>query len=628
MKKIYCILLGLILSIPLWSQSYPAAVSRRNAEFRKTRSDDGRPGRNYWQNHASYDIEIELQPDSNMLHGTEKVLYFNESPDTLKQLVVRLYQNFFRTETPRQYEINSRDLHQGVLIDALIVDRKAYDLSNTRQIRRTSTNLIIYLQEPVIPGGRAELSVRWTMRIPSFSRIRMGHYSSGGLFMAYFYPQIAVYDDIDGWDLNEYLGLTEFYNDFSSYSFSLKVPGDYVVWATGECTNYSEIYNDHIINKISFANSSDTTVSILTSTNQPLSVFKDIALLRTWKFKATHVPDISFALAKNYCWDASSLTVDSSAGRRVLVSAVYPDGTRHYDKVAEIARHSVAYLSYNLPGVPYPYSHSTTFCNGQTDGGMEFPMMTNNGAPATLAGITGLTFHEIAHTYFPFFMGINERKYAWMDEGWATFSPVDVVDRYDNTYDYDAHVVTNYLSQACTEYNVPLMVNSSMLNSPSYRGASYYRSAMAYKFLQDALGPELFLKSLQEFIHQWNGKHPLPADFFNIFGAIAGKDLHWFWDPWFYEIKCPDLRIGAIKKSGKHISIGIENTGGLPLPVHLRIENLEGSVQEFYATCAIWEDGNTYKTIKIRREGLPVKIYLGDVHTPDIQPADNVKIIP
>jgi aminopeptidase N len=311
-----------------------------------------------------------------------------------------------------------------------------------------------------------------------------------------------------------------------------------------------------------------------------------------------------------------------------MVSALYPAGTRHYDKVAGMARQSVSYLSFDLPGIPYPYTHSTTFCNGQTDGGMEFPMMTNNGAPASLAGTAGLTFHEIAHTYFPFYMGINERKYAWMDEGWATFFPADVVDRYDNTYDYEAHVVMSYLSQACTEFNVPLMVNSAMLNSPAYRGASYYRSAMAYKFLQDAFGQELFLRALQEFIHQWNGKHPQPADFFNIFKAKAGKDLDWFLDPWFYEIKCPDLGIGDIKKSGKFVSIVIENRGGLPLPVHLKILNMDGSTQDFFSTCAIWEDENTRKTIKIRTEGRPVKVTLGDAHIPDIQPSDNVKIIP
>jgi hypothetical protein len=450
----------------------------------------------------------------------------------------------------------------------------------------------------------------------------MGRYPNGSLFLAYFYPQMAVYDDIDGWDLQEYSGLTEFYNDFSDYTLEIQAPANYPVWATGELTNKNEIYSDKILSRFTIATSSDTLVHILGAADS-LPLRKKEGMV-TWRFAARQVPDVAFGLARKYCWDAVSVVVDQRSGRRSLAATVYPAGTKGYEKVAEVAAATLKYLSFELPGVPYPYAHSTTFCNGRSNGGMEFPMMTNNGNPSQYANLAGLTFHEIAHTYFPFYMGINERKYAWMDEGWASLLPTELVDRVDPSYRYWEREVISYMRNAGSEFDTPLIIPSVALNNPSYRASSYYRSAMAYYYLRDAMGKERFVKGLQEYIRVWNGKHPIPYDFFGMMDQANGESLNWFWNPWFFETAYPDLKISSVRLTGRTLQVEVENTGGLPLPVKLTLKDNGGRVQEVLQSCTCWKGAVKKTVLKLMVKEMPAEVSLGDVSIPDMAPADNV----
>lgn len=621
MKQIIPILCMLGFGMRSLPQNLPLPLPVRAAREAGTRTESGLPG-NYWQNRSEYTLSIKVLPDSNLLYGSGRVIYHNESRDTLPFVVLRLYQNLFASATPRQFAVNAADLHSGMVLGRLVIDGQPVNPGTDGAVSQTPTNLIVRLAKPLLPGGFTEIEMQWSFPIPSHSQVRMGRYPNGSLFIAYFYPQVAVYDDIDGWDLQEYSGLTEFYNDFSDYKLEIQAPADYPVWATGDLINKNEIYSDEILKRYTIATSSDTLVHIFGAADSlPL---RNHTGLVTWQFTASRVPDVAFGLARKYCWDAVSVEVDPRTGRRSLASAVYPVGTNGYERVAEVAAATLKYLSSELPGVPYPYEHSTTFCNGRQSGGMEYPMMTNNGNPAQFANLAGLTFHEIAHTYFPFYMGINERKYAWMDEGWASLLPTELVDRIDPTYGYWAREVNAYMRNAGSEFDTPLIIPSAVLNNPAYRAASYYRPAMAYNFLRDAMGKERFVKGLKEYIRVWNGKHPIPYDFFGMMDRAAGESLNWFWKPWFFETAYPDLKIASVQLRGRTLEVEVENTGGLPLTVKLVCKDASGRVQEISKSCTCWK-GNTEKMVlKLMVDEMPVEVRLGDVSIPDITPADNV----
>ena len=386
-----------------------------------TRSYDGRPGPRYWINHTDYKIQAEVFPKEHYVKGTAQITFYNESPDTLKQLEFRLYQDIMKKGNARDYGLSPDDITNGVQIDTMIIDGKGISANDRKEVYRSGTNMMIReLPKPLAPKSSANIQVKWSVEIPKKSRLRMGAYNDSTLYVAYWYPQVAVFDDIDGWDRINYEGAVEFYNDINNFELEITVPKNYLVWGTGLYENLKDVVKPEIYSRYEEARESDGVVRIVSEKD-----LKDGTTIGgdkvTWKLKAENVSDVSFATSSGYVWDGISAVVDAS-GRRVLTDAVYPPAQKAFENVAVYAMQTVETLSKKLPGVPFPYPKVTVF-NGEQGGGggMEMPMMCNNGIYPTKEGEAGVTMHEIAHTYFPFYMGINERKYAWMDEGWATF---------------------------------------------------------------------------------------------------------------------------------------------------------------------------------------------------------------
>ncbi len=434
MKKVIIIVSAIILFNSIEGQNTDLYVplNIQLAVENGTRTNNGLPGENYWQNKSEYKINVEILPDGSSLIGNETITYYNNSPDSLKEIVIRLYQDISKHGATRDWFVNEGLLNDGVKINYLIVDGDSLDLtSSSENVIRGSTNLFIKPKNKIIPSSTVEINIGWEFKISKTFRLRMGNYGNGNLYIAYWYPQIAVYDDIDGWDRMDYKGTVEFYNDFSNYDVSITLPKGLVVWATGELQNGEEVLRKDIYEKYEKAQQSDKTIRIITKEDYDKGIVTTNNKINKWHFIANNVTDFTFATSKNFNWDGASVIVDNSTGRRVLTDVVYEDGTIHYDEGAQYAREAIKYLSYEIPGYPYPYSHATIYCNGSYGGGMESPMIANNGAPTALASHIGLVFHEISHNYFPFIVGTNERKYAWMDEGWAAFFPTEIVNKYD-----------------------------------------------------------------------------------------------------------------------------------------------------------------------------------------------------
>jgi hypothetical protein len=624
MKNSIFFFLILFISINISAQELDQFINYKSALKKETRSLTGTPGKYYWQNRADYKISASLDPAQRRVSGSADITYLNLSPDSLDQVVIKLYQNIFKKGGIRDFSINPNDITNGVEIKSVAVNGKEMKLDGgTSSPKLDNTNYIIPLKNKLAIRENVKLKIDWSFVLPKESNIRMGSYGSS-FFVAYWFPQIAVYDDIDGWDTNQYTGHTETYNDFSYYDVEITVPKGYLVWATGELQNPGEVLSEKIYNKYISAQSSDKIINIVTEADYQSGLITADNEKLVWKFKANYVPDFTFAASDNYLWDGSSLIVEQSSGRRAFIDAAYNKQSKEFSQVADIARKSINSFSTHLPGIPYPYPKMTIF-NGE--GGMEFPMMVNNSNVKNLQGTVHLTSHEIFHTYFPFFMGINERKYAWMDEGWAVMMPCDFQAEHAPGYDPVSRNAKSYSEFAGFDTDVAPMVPSHQLRSPSYRTASYRRAGAAYQTLRDYLGDDLFKRALHLYIFRWNGKHPVPYDFFYTFNEVCEENLNWFWTPWFFENKYPDLSLKSEKGNGEEILLTVKNTGGIPLPVKIKAYYSDGSYEYIInEKASVWKNSSELSR-SIKPKSRIIKFELGAPQIPDVDLQNNIAVI-
>ncbi|OGU55677.1 MAG: hypothetical protein A2V66_01965 [Ignavibacteria bacterium RBG_13_36_8] len=585
------------------------------------RSMDGKPGPNYWINKSNYNISVELIPAQKKIVGSESIVYFNNSPDSLRIIVIRLYQDFYRRGNTRDWQLPPQALTDGVEIRKLVIAGEEISLDqNNNRVNRYGTNIFVSMEKSIPPSESVDLRIEWSFEIPSLVPIRTGAYSDSTFMIAYWYPQVAVYDDVSGWDTFDYKGTTEFYNDLNNYSVSITVPRGYVVWATGILQNPQEVFAEKYFKKYQEAYRSDKVVKIITAEDYINGMVTADNEKNIWVYKAEHVPDFAFAVANDYLWDGSSLVVDEQTGRRTFISAAYSKESKDFYEVAQIARTSIFKLSNEFPGIPFPYSELTVF-NGR--GGMEYPMMVNDGSMEDRSGTVHVTSHEITHSYFPFYMGTNERRYAWMDEGWAVMLPFDLQSEIEASYDPRVRFSQQYANYSGMELEVPPMVSSTLLTGNSYRTAAYNRSAMAYEFLRDYLGKEAFKKALKEFINRWNGKHPVPYDFFFTFNDVTGEDLSWYWKPWFFEFGYPDLGIKDVIVGDEKLEIIIEKKGNIPVPVEVKVTYEDGTVDSVHSSVGVWKNGNNETKLYFKSGKKPISVELGNPRIPDVISRNN-----
>jgi hypothetical protein len=595
-------------------QPLPVPTNIKSAYDKGTRSVNGKPGKNYWQNSADYDIKINFDPVTRLITGTEEINYTNNSPDTLRPIFFKLYPNLYKKGSVRSMQVKADDLTDGVNISSLTINNKKID---SNRIDIDGTNMIV-AGFPILPKQTIHFSVMWSYTLNKTSHIRTGEIDPGADFVAYFFPRIAVYDDIDRWNLYQYNGNQEFYNDFCHFKAAITVPNTQVVWATGNLLNAKEVLSDKIYQRLQQAEKNDAIVTIVDST-EFLNTTNHVNATNTWLFEANDVTDFVFACSDHYMWHSTSLVVDKSTGRRTRVDAVFNPKHKDYFDVIHDARKTVEAMSYDFPKWPYPYPHETVF-DGLDQ--MEYPMMVNdNPVEDRMSSIT-LTDHEIFHTMFPFYMGINETKYAWMDEGWATIGEWIISPIIDSTI-VDDYGVAAVEKTAGNETDLPIITLSTE-TSKSYFTNSYPKPAMGYLFVKDMLGDEVFYKGLHYYIQQWHGKHPMPLDFFNCMNTGSGKNLNWFWRKWFYDNGIPDLSISKVSETGNQKQIIVEMIGSKPLPVDLTIDFADGSTKKIHQTIAVWEKGNKTTTVKFTETKKLKRVELGSVHVPDSNKKNNV----
>ena len=608
----------LLLAIQIFAQQLPIPRNIMATYDKETRSTDGKPGKNYWQNTADYTLNINFNPQTRLLNGNVTIEYINNSPDTLSEIWFKLYPNLYMKGSPHAQLISKEDETDGVQISAMSINNIAQEVD---KLSITGTNMRVNIQ-PLAPKQKIQFNITYSYTLNKGSHVRTGEIDPNSDFVAYFFPRIAVYDDIDGWNKYPYIGTQEFYNDFCNFKAGITVPKNFVVWATGNLLNCNEVLNSKYCERIQHAEKNDGITTIIDTIDIQQQNITANNATNTWKFEAHDVTDFVFSTSDHYMWQSSGLVVDKLTGRRTRVDAVFNPIHKDYFDVINQARATVQYMSYNFPKYPFPYPHETVF-DGLDQ--MEYPMMVNDNPLENREDAIELTDHEIFHTMFPFYMGINETKYAWMDEGWATIGEWLISPMIDTTI-VDEYGVKPYEITAGKEIDLPIKTLSTLQNGTTYFLNSYPKPAFGYLFIKDMLGDELFTKALHYYIEQWHGKHPMPYDFFNCMNAGSSRNLNWFWQRWFFDDGVPDLAISKLTHSANNYTALITLKGSKPVPVYLTVSYSDGSTEIIHRTIEVWEKSNTLN-ISFTSNKTVTKLVLDEAHVPDINKADNEYIV-
>ena len=564
----------------------------RQAIEQNTRTLDGRPGPAYWQNRAQYQIDVTVAPAEKSVQGKAQIRYTNHSPQELKRLNLKLIQNVHLPQAVRASWVDERYLTQGIFLSNIKVDGQPVAWDNAAvHASSDPTNAWLPLPQALPSGQSLLIELEWAFQLQtSRGSHREGMVDETAAFCAYWYPRIAVYDDLNGWDLVPHNMQAEFYNDFNDYEVTIRVPEGFIVWATGTLDNAAELLGEPYLQRWQQAAQSDEVISIVSAQELARGGITRRGAL-AWRYRAQNVTDFAFGLSGHFLWDATSVVVDEASGRRALVQAAYQPQSADYPHVAAIARDCIRYFSTQMPAIPYPYPSLTVF-NGH--GQMEYPMMVNDMDMHSLDDTRALTAHEIAHTYFPFLTGTNETAYAWMDEGWATlleyFACTELYTlRRPEESIYPGYYLRQYLSHKGAHTEVPIFTPTHQLLNPAYGLNAYGKPASAYLSLLHLLGRERFLECLHGYVERWQGKHPSPYDFFFAFNDLAGQDLDWFWQAWFMEYNTMNLAIKDYRYERGISYVQVHNEGGKPLPIVLKATLTDGSNQEFSFSPGQWE---------------------------------------
>lgn len=567
----------------------------KSAYTNETRSMDGKPGKKYWQNYGRYNINITLNPPNKTIRGTETITYINNSPNPVSRPVIKLIMNIHKAGAVRQSAASPNYLTSGIHIDKFKENGKEMPFNDPggrtwQQIR---------LVKPVPSGDSVLLSFDWHYDVSEESG-REGKLDSTSFFLAYFYPRVAVLDDVHGWDRMDFTDAQEFYNDFNDYQVAVTVPKNFLVWGTGDLLNANEVLQPTYLEKFNKSFTNDEVINIVTQKDILNKNITTQNATNTWRWKANNVSDAAFCISDHYVWDATSVVVDKKTGRRASCQSAYIDTAINFRNQVNHIQHSLDWFSNNWPGIPYPFQKST-IVQGTAD--MEYPMMANDSPQDDDVIQRFIAEHEIGHSYFPFYMGINEHRYGFMDEGWTTAfeNMIATTDLGKEGADgfFKQFRIAGWALNPSDETQVPIITPTNILSGQALGHNEYGKPALAYLALKDMLGDSLFKKSLHGFIDRWHGKHPIPWDMFNSLSNLSGKNLNWYFNNWFFGSHYIDVAVDKVLLSKTGYTVTLKNIGGFATPTNLIVEYADGTKEVFHQTAGIWEKNQQLATIAI-----------------------------
>ncbi len=534
------------------------------------RSASGAPGHQYWQQRADYNIKVELDDTNQSITGSETINYTNNSPDVLTYLWVQLDQNIFEPNSmsnlTRTAELNekvplraveymTREEFDGGFKISKVTDRNGKPLKYTIN----NTMMRVDLPSPLKPNQNFAFNIDWKHNINNQKTLggRSGYeYFPGDdnyLYeMAQWFPRMAVYDDVNGWQHKQFLGSGEFALPFGDYKVSITVPADHVVAGTGELQNASQVLSSTHQKRWAQAAKSDKPVVIVTQEEATQAEKNKAKNKKTWVFAADNVRDFAWASSRKFIWDAMNVKV---GGKNVLAMSYYPkEGNPLWGQYStEAVAHTLETYSKRTIDYPYPVAISV---HGPV-GGMEYPMISFNGyrpepdgtySDRTKYGLISVIIHEVGHNFFPMIVNSDERQWTWMDEGLNTFMQYLSEQEWERSYPSrrgEPRDIVEYMKSA-KNTQVPIMTNSESVLQ--FGPNAYGKPATALNVLRETvMGRELFDYAFKEYAKRWAFKHPMPADFFRTMEDASGVDLDWFWRGWFYTTDHTDIALTDVK---------------------------------------------------------------------------------
>jgi peptidase M1-like protein len=582
------------------------------------RAADGTPGPMYWQQRADYTIAATLDTTARAISGSVTIRYTNNSPDTLRVLWLQLEQNLYRPGSigSALFEAESRWGVRGF--------RGGYDITNLRVNGRPAsgrvddTMMSIPLDAPLAPNGAvATIAMNYTFRVPDHGSDRMGRDST--LYeMAQWYPRMAVYDEVRGWNTDPYIGQGEFYLEYGDFEYSVTAPAGYVIAGTGVLQNRADVLTPAQRERLDRAARSSSVVQIVTADE---SRPRATPGTKTWRFRAQRVRDVAWAAAPDFRWDATSWN-------GILTQAYYPwpRAGRAWESGAEQTQWSIRTYSELL--YPYPYPQATSVAG--TVGGMEYPMfvMVHYGTEDPNS-IFGTIDHEQGHEWFPMIVGSNERRYAWQDEGFNTYiNAFSNERRYPGTNALPTYM-QNWRAVAATPADAPLMTPPDRIDARALGALGYRKPAAVLIALRNhVVGRDMMDRTMREYVRRWAYKHPTPGDFFRTMENITGDDLAWFWRGFFYTTDVLDIGIDGVtmrQAAGQQFAVvALSKHTSIPFPVALRLRLADGSTQDVTLPVNVWTRGDQYEaTLAVRSAVTGARLW-PDATVPDFNAINDV----
>ncbi|MFM7645542.1 MAG: M1 family metallopeptidase, partial [Sphingomonadales bacterium] len=543
------------------------------------RSASGEPGPRYWQNRADYSIQCRLDTITHTISGELIITYSNNSNDALRFLWLQLDQNIYKrdsrasattTETGGRWA--NGGFTDGYNINNLQVETAGSWGAPANQIT-TDTRMQIWLKNPLIKGEKLRLKLSYQFEIPEYGTDRMGRLltKNGWIYeIAQWFPRMCVYDDLQGWNTMPYLGAGEFYLEYGDIDFSVTTPANIIVVGSGELLNAKECYTPTQQKRWEQAAASNTTVMIRSATEINESSSRPLMPSLTWKFKITNARDAAWAASKAFIIDAAK--IDLPSGKRSMAISAYPEesiGKNGWQRSTEMVKGSIEH--YSKKWFEYPYPAATNVAG--IVGGMEYPGIVFCSSKSMGEELWGVTDHEFGHTWFPMIVGSNERKYAWMDEGFNTFIN-DLSTEAFNNAEFKPSFFPDPSSPFMVKmvfgekmdglYNIPDVIQQNNLGISAYLKPGQ----MLTQLRSQVLGAERFDMGLKEYVRRWAFKHPSPWDFFHTMENVSGEDLGWFWRGWVLNSWKLDVSVREVRYKKGDMANGAEIT----------IENLEKMV--------------------------------------------------
>ncbi|HEX8362372.1 MAG TPA: M1 family metallopeptidase [Longimicrobium sp.] len=616
----------------------PMAQGYRRALEAGTRSATGQPGPRYWQQSVSYRIQAELDPQSATLRGTERIVYRNRSPETLSTVVLNLYQNIF-TETARRNRVIVAPTGGVTLGRVAVEGRELRPVAAGRigvgtpvrtpeagyEVQGTLARLT--LPRPVAPGDSTTLEIEWSHRIPPAGTFRTAYEDALGgraFNVAQWYPQVAVLDDVIGWDATPYLGDGEFYLEYGDFDVSITLPAGHLVGATGVLQNPGDVLTPEAAARLARAATTDSTVRVVTEAERAAGRATRTGARLTWRFRAENVRDFAFATSDRYLWDATRATIPGAGGERtVMIHSLYRAGAPHWQEAARFGQHSIGFFSDRL--VPYAYPQAT-IAEGPISG-MEYPMLVFIHRAAQREDLYSVIAHELGHEWFPMMIGQDEASFAWMDEGLTTYFEDEAREAFFPGARAHEETRAAYLRVAGRDNEVPLMRHTDLVSPYGARTvAAYSKPGTLMVTLRDVLGAETFDRAMRTYAQEWMFKHPYPWDFFNTFERVAGRDLDWFFYPWWFETGTLDFAVGPVRAVSGGVEVTLTDLGGIPAPVRVTATGEGGTSASVDIPLESWTGARTRTaTFTLPLSSAPTRVEVDPQGAlPDVNRANNV----